>query len=131
MAEHPNAEVVRLAYELFAKGDVDGLLELYTDDAVWHVPGKCALAGDYRGREGFRSYLAKIDELSGGTYTIVELHDILAGDEHVVALHRAHATREGKTYDQNEILVFHVRDGRIVEGWEAYPDLYGVDDFWA
>jgi ketosteroid isomerase-like protein len=31
----------------------------------------------------------------------------------------------------NEIVIFHIRDGRITEVWEAYGDLYEIDEFWS
>jgi hypothetical protein len=131
MAEHPNATLVRRAYELFSNGDADGFLELLADDVMWHVPGRCPLAGDYKGRQAVLGYVSSIDELSGGTYQISELHDVVANDAHVVGLHHSVATRPGKTYDHNEIVIFHVRDGRITEVWEAYGDLYEIDEFWS
>lgn len=131
MGEHPNATLVRRGYELFSNGDIDGFMALLAEDVHWHVPGRCPLAGDYKGRQEVLGYLTSIDELSGGTYRISEVHDVVANDEHVVGLHHSVATRPGKTYDYNEIVVFHVRDGQIAEVWEAYANLYEIDEFWS
>ena len=35
---HPNEDLARRGYEAFAKGDLDTLNSLMTDDLVWHVP---------------------------------------------------------------------------------------------
>jgi uncharacterized protein len=131
MAEHPNATLVRRGYELFSNGDVDGFLGLLADDVAWHVPGRCPIAGDYKGRQGVLDYLTTIDELSGGTYQVSAVHDVVANDEHAVGLHHSVATRPGKTYDYNETIIFHVRGGRITEVWEVYGDQYEIDDFWS
>jgi ketosteroid isomerase-like protein len=131
MAEHPNATLVRRGYELFCNGDVDGFLALLADDVAWHVPGRCPLAGDYKGRQGVLDYLTTIDELSGGTYQVSDVHDVVASDDHAVGLHHSVATRPGKTYDYNETIIFHVRDGRITEVWEVYGDQYEIDEFWS
>jgi ketosteroid isomerase-like protein len=37
---HPNEELVRSAFDAFAKGDVDTLRESMDQDAVWYVPGR-------------------------------------------------------------------------------------------
>jgi ketosteroid isomerase-like protein len=131
MAEHPNVTLARRLYELFSQGDVEGFLELLADDVVWHVPGRCPIAGDYKGRQAVLGYLSTIDELSGGTYRISEVHDVVANDQHVVGLHHSVATRPGKTYDYNETVIMHVRDGRVTEVWEVYGDLYEIDEFWS
>jgi len=130
MADHPNADVVRRGYEAFSAGDMNALAEVMDENVLWHVPGNNQLSGDYKGRDDTFAYYGKLAELTGGTFK-VELHDILANDEHTVGMHRDTATRDGKSLDTNEILVFHIRDGKIVEGWEAYIDLATVDEFWS
>jgi ketosteroid isomerase-like protein len=69
-------------------------------------------------------------ELSGGTFRL-EIHDVLANDEHVVILSTAHAERNGKTVANNGVQVAHVRDGRLVESWLHAADQYAVDEFWS
>src|SRR5512132_3406676 len=44
---HPNEDLVRRAFDAFAKGDVDTMRELTDQDAVWHTPGRHPLTGDY------------------------------------------------------------------------------------
>jgi len=131
MAEHPNATLVRQVYDLFSRGDVEGFLGLLADDVVWHVPGRCPIAGTYKGRQAALDYITSIDELSGGTYRISDVHDVVANDDHAVGLHHSVATRPGKTYEYDETIVCHVRDGLITEVWEVYGDQYEIDEFWS
>jgi len=56
---------------------------------------------------------------------------VVANDDHVVSLHHSVASRPGKSYDHNETIIFHVRDGLITEAWEVYGDLYEIDEFWS
>ncbi|MGH2721745.1 MAG: nuclear transport factor 2 family protein [Actinomycetota bacterium] len=130
MTEHPNVELLRRAEEAFSSGDLAALAGLLADDIVVHAPGRSPLAGEYRGRDAVFAYNARIFELSGGTYEN-EVHDILAGDEHGVILQRNRATRPGRELDVREVLVMHVRDGRILEVWEMYDDLAAYDRFWS
>jgi len=131
MAEHPNATLIRRGYELFWAGDMDGFLQLLADDVAWHVPGRCRLAGDYRGRQGVLGYFATIDELSGGTYEIGDLRFVVADDEHAVSQHHSVASRPGKAYAHDETIIFTLRDDLITEVWEVYGDLYEIDEFWS
>jgi ketosteroid isomerase-like protein len=60
----------------------------------------------------------------------VELHDVVAGDEHVVNLDRLTGKRDGKSLDIKLALIAHVTDGKIVEAWDLFSDQYAWDDFW-
>lgn len=48
--------------------------------------------------------------------------DVLANDEHIVALLHATADREGKRLDQNYVIVFQMRDGKVHAAWEVWKD---------
>jgi ketosteroid isomerase-like protein len=47
-----------------------------------------------------------------------------------IAWQRITATRDGKTLDEKEAIVFAVRDGRIAEVWHR-PDQYAFDEFFS
>jgi len=126
---HPNEALVRRGYEAFATGDMATLNELFADDIVWHVPGRSQLAGDFRGKEEVFGNFQKVAELTGGTFKL-DIHAILADDEHAVVLTRAMGEREGKTLDDNTIQVFHIKDGKVTEQWLHPGDAYASDDFW-
>jgi ketosteroid isomerase-like protein len=127
---HPNEDLLRKGFDAFGKGDMDTLRELFADDVVWHFPGKSQLAGDYRGKEEVLGFLGKSFELSGGTLRL-EIHDVLANDEHGTVLTHVTGQREGKSLDDNSVQVFHIRDGKVTESWIHPGDLYAGDDFWS
>ncbi|HYA45237.1 MAG TPA: nuclear transport factor 2 family protein [Acidimicrobiales bacterium] len=80
---HPNEELLRRGYGAFAKrGPGHGHVDLRREHRL-ASPGRGHLAGDFKGREQVREFFAKLSQLSGGTFRI-EMHDILADDEHVV-----------------------------------------------
>ena len=53
---------------------------------------------------------------------------VVANDEHAVGLHSVHAERDGKTLEDNNTLVFHVRDGKATEVWQYWADQYAADE---
>ena len=130
MADHPNATLLRNGYEAFGKGDMATITELFSEDVVWHVPGDSQLSGEHRGRDAVFAIFAKTTQLSGGTFKI-ELHDVLANDEHAVALTRARASREGKHYDSLDTDVYHVSGGKVTEFWSFPGDQRLADEFWS
>jgi ketosteroid isomerase-like protein len=127
---HPNEEIVRSGFDAFATGDVDTLRQLFDQDAVWHVPGRSPLSGDHRGLDAILGFLARTMELTGGTFR-AEVHDVVANDEHAVALYVTRGEREGRTLESRDVLVSHVRNGKLAEAWLLSADLYAVDEFFS
>jgi ketosteroid isomerase-like protein len=128
---HPNENLVRGGFAAFQKGDLDALQNQYfTDDIRWHVPGRGPLAGDYEGIPQVLQLFVRLFERSGGTFRI-ELHDVVANDDHAVALFTVRGEREGKQLDDNTVQSYHVRAGKISEAWTQQTDLYAVDEFWS
>jgi ketosteroid isomerase-like protein len=127
---HPNEDLTRRGFDAFAKGDVDTLRELFDQDAVWHVPGRSQLSGDYRGMDTILGLFAKIAELSGGTFRI-DLHDVVANDEHAVGIDVSRGEREGRTLEDRNVLVSHIRNGKIAEAWLLNDDQYAADEFFS
>jgi uncharacterized protein len=125
---HPSEELIRRGFEAFSKGDAEAFAALLADDVVFHFPGRGPLAGDHRGKDQVLATVAKQAELTGGTFR-VELHDVLANDEHAVALNVARAERGGRSWEDNAVLVFHIRDGKISEFWLHPGDQYAGDEF--
>ena len=127
---HPNEELLSRGFEAFSKGDMGAVAALFADDIVWHSPGRGPLSGDHRGKDQVLGMFAKQAELTGGTFR-VELHALLANDEHGVALTSASGEREGKAWEGKSVLVFHVREGKATEVWLHPDDLYASDDFFS
>ena len=127
---HPNEELVRKGYDAFSRGDMDTLRNIvFADNITFHIPGSNQLAGDYAGQEKVFGFLGKVMELTGGTFR-PEVHDILANDEHAVALAGHTGQREGKSSNYRSVHVMHVRGGKIAEFWE-HPDQPAFDAFWS
>jgi ketosteroid isomerase-like protein len=81
-------------------------------DAVWHTPGHNQLSGDHRCVDAIFGFFAKTMELSGGTFRI-DVHDVVANDNHAVALFDARAERADRTYENRNVLVNHIRIGKL------------------
>ena len=127
MAEHPNAARIRDGYAAFATGDLAVLTDLFAEDLLWHLGGRSQLAGDYRGREAVFGLFGKLMEVTGGSFRL-DVHAVLADDEHAVALVFATASRDGRSITDNDAHVFHMRDGKVVEFWTAATDQYAFDE---
>ena len=50
MPEHPNTTMARGFVDAFTRGDLATVGAAFAQDAVWDLPGRGTLAGEYRGR---------------------------------------------------------------------------------
>ncbi|HYT78061.1 MAG TPA: nuclear transport factor 2 family protein [Actinomycetota bacterium] len=123
----PNAEVARSATEALSKGDMEGFLSHQADDVVIHFPGRGPMAGDYRGKDGVAQMFQKQMQLLDSPPQI-ENHDILANDDHAVILNKTRASRGGKTLEQQQVVVLHIKDGKIAEVWLQFSDQQAMDE---
>jgi uncharacterized protein (TIGR02246 family) len=129
MGAQENADLVQRGYTAFSAGDIDTLSGLFADDAVWHVPGNSSMSGTKEGRGAILAFFGEIMTRTNGTATVTVQH-VIGGDEHTIGLHRTHGERDGKTLDQDAVLVFTVRDGQVAEVKEFHENTTTTDDFW-
>ena len=133
MAEHPNAALVRRAMQAMNEPDmskadderaiVDAFL---ADDIIWHEIGR---AEPRRGKEELRATSA--EDWGPVTDFKYEIHDIVANDDHTIALGTATATRDGKTLEYRTAEIYHIRDGKAVERWAFSDDTAAIAEFFA
>ena len=120
---------VRRFYEAFAAKDWDTARGCFTEDTVWHLPGRSPIAGDHRSWDAImRDFFAKIAALSGGTLR-AELVDVLVGSHRVAAFQHATAERAGRRLDVTACQVMSFRDGLIADVRGHYSDQYQLDEF--
>lgn len=106
---------IRETFEALARDDVDKELEGYTEDAVFHSQLR---GSDFRGKAAIRTEaLKQSDEFKGK----MELHDVCASRDHVVALFESIPQAGEKPLFDRLIYVAHVNDdGKITEIWPIY-----------
>ena len=93
---HPNEDLVRELFAANGRGDIDALRDQYFADGIrLHYPGRGPLAGDHDGVAQVLGFFGRVFELSQGTFR-TELHDVVANDEHAVALFTARADQVGR-----------------------------------
>ena len=128
---HANEDLLRDGYALFGNGDINTLKSrFFADDIRWHYPGKSPLGGVYDGVDQVAGWLLSTYEACWGSIT-VEVHDVIASDEHAVALITVRAERQGRSLQDDTVQVFHITDGKATEVWTYPSDLYASDEFWS
>ena len=133
MAEQPTATlkrtsdatiaVIRQALDAFNSGDPQAAAALMDDDIEWHeigradaIVGKDALAARFAGA---------IPEWE----ISADLHDIIANDEHAIALVTATARMGGRSFTYRTAEIYHVHDGKITARWAFSDDTARINAF--
>lgn len=124
-----NLAVIQQMFDHARVGERNRIPELWSDDVVLHYGGDNPVSGTYEGKAEVAGAYSKMSELTGGTFGAIELHDVLASDDHVVVLARVGAEREGHRLEWRGVDVYHVAGGRIREIWIHVTDQYAVDEF--
>jgi ketosteroid isomerase-like protein len=125
MAEHPNAVLVRQAMESMSSGDTQGIADALSDDVEWHEIGRT---------EPIRGKAALAERFAGSSedYQITaELHDVVANDDHAIALVEATGRRGGQTLNYRTAEIYHVRDGKITARWAFSDDTARITEFFS
>ena len=130
MGAQDNDELIRSGYEAFSKGDMETIARILAPDIRWTISGRNVISGTYNGQEETFAFFGKLMELTDMSFS-VDVHDLLASDDHVVVLAKESASRNGKSLESDDVHVWHVADGKAVEYWAISKDQHEVDEFWA
>jgi ketosteroid isomerase-like protein len=122
MGEHPNAAVVRRMNEAMMSGDTATAASLVADDVVWHAIGA---PEPVRGKAALAASMAGFTE-ANITY---DVHDVLASDDHVIALGTASATIGDRSLTYRTAEIYHVGNGQVTERWAFSDDTKAITDF--
>jgi len=121
MEEHANARRFRQAME--GSGDATGFQDLLADDVVWHEIG---------GNEPIHGKQAVMDSLAGWIGDVEgQVHDVLANDDHVVAMVEAVARRGDEELRYRTVEVMDMHGGKVVERWSFTEDPAAVTRFFS
>ena len=124
MADHPNAAKIRaVADETERTGDMSSAFEGIDDNIVWHEIGS---------DEPIRGKQALIERFTGmpeGAGITVETHDVLANDDHTIALVTATATMGDRELVYRTAEIYHMREGKITERWAFSDDTDRINKF--
>lgn len=109
--------IVRDIYAARGRRDWDAVRDLLAEDVVWHEGnGNQDYSGDHHGRETVAELIAKLVEVTGGTFAL-EPREIISTAEHVAAAVPWQADRSGIHVEGNDLAVYRIADGRIAEAW--------------
>ncbi len=104
--------------------------ELLAPDIAWHVPGRNAIAGDYRGRDQVMAYFRRRRDLADRSF-IITPRGTLPDAARVVHLADGEAVLRGETRRWRTVGIFEVVQQRLTECWLVPFDQHAFDEIWA
>ncbi len=124
MNEQENVEIIKQAFAAFQRNDAQALLTLFSDDVDFRHPMSTATwpwAGKRRGRAQVAEFFARLVEVTETEK--VEPREFIAQGKKVVVLlsERFRIKATGRTVDNEFVIVFAFRDGKIVQFY-VYED---------
>lgn len=120
-----SAQLLRQVLDAFNRGDAQAAAALMTDDIEWHEIGR---ADPIVGKEALA---ARFGTALPAWEISVELHDIVANDDHAIALVTATARMGGRSLTYRTAEIYHVRDGKISARWAFSDDTAAINEFFA
>ena len=101
--EKENRELLRRGYDAFVAGAMETLKnEIFAPDIVWHQPGDNPISGERKGVDSVLELCGKYFELTDGTFR-VEIHDLLASEDHGVVLGKVYGQRKGRSISEDYV----------------------------
>jgi len=116
MDSKQNKQIIRQAYDMYMRKDIEGILALLDDKVEWtgydsdYIP----FAGTHHGKDQVAQFFSKLEQAQEALR--FEPAQFIAEDDKVAVTGTAsyHVKATGKDYDSPWAHVFTVRDGKIV-----------------
>jgi len=125
VSDHPNAARYRQLASAMRAGDMKSLADSISDDIEWWEIGA---PEPVRGK---RALLDRMQALSSYEFS-GDLHDVVANDDHMIALLNVTATKGDKSLSYRTAEIHHVNaDGQIAKRWAFSDDTKAIIDFFA
>lgn len=130
MNEQENTKTARRAYELFKAGDIESLMDLYTDDIAWESPKteNVPHGGKRKGKEQMLEFLSLVGEHSENLH--FEPREFVAQGDKVVVLgdYKWRIPATGKEYESDFVHVCTFNDDGKITAFKEYLDTAAARD---
>jgi ketosteroid isomerase-like protein len=128
-------ELVGKAYNALATGDPAKVAEYWAEDMVWLVPGHNQLSGWKHGRDEFINFMARVGQLSGGSFAMTPI-TVMTNDDYSCDVTNNQGVRVEDPSKKLNIDVAHVlrwKDGKVIAGKGGImgDGTAQYDEFWA
>lgn len=116
MKAQENTKLAEQMYATISSGDVEGFLNLFSEDASWNSPDieNVPLETTFTGRDKIAEFLTKLDEYE--ELVKIEPKEFIAQGNKVVAIGELQVRSKvtDKKYNSGFVHIFEVKDGKAI-----------------
>lgn len=125
-----NKQMARDYLERIGRGEVEAVVDMFTDDGAIIVESKTMLPPEVRGKEAIRGMLSMLPELFPETGLKIIVDDVTAEENRVSVRAHSDATHvSGKKYANRYHFLLYFKDGKISSSHEYLDSLHLTDVF--
>jgi len=125
-----SAALVRSGYAAFGSGDMQLLAELFADTS-WNPRNPDRFGGVKRGFDEIGAFFGESAQLTAGTLKVDPKAVLADGDTVAVIAHMTGSRPDGRQFDDMQVHVFTISDGRVATVDQYVGDPEHVTAFWA
>ena|SRR5665213_2596694 len=128
--ESTNVELVKRGFAAFAAADMATLAGIFDPNVQWISSRTGMLDGNYDGWHALSGFFAQLATETDGTFASRPLTFAGSGDDVFVNASAA-GKRKGRSLEQDEVLIFTLKDGRVQKVRAFLGDHAAAERFWA
>lgn len=128
--EARNLAIVRRGYEAFDKRDMETMKTIMAPNAHWHETPNKLFKGDFNGQKAILDYFGQLAKETSNTIKTTPKSMVAEGDCVFVAYHLS-AKRGEKTLETDNVNVFKLADGLVIDALVYESDQPAVDAFYS
>ena len=103
--------------------DLEGMRAVLVPDVVWLIPGRNSVSGDHHGIDETMYFFTQLTKAQFKA----DVHALVGNDEYAIDSHRGWGSYGGHSLDIEWVIVWRVREGKIVEGTDFAFDQEAAD----
>ncbi len=124
MNEQENTKIAGQIYETFNSGDIEGFLNLFSEDVSWHSPQveNVPLDTEFKGRDNLAAFLSEIDKYE--EFLKIEPKEFIAQGDRVVILgdYLVRSKTTNNQYASDLAHIITIKNGKIVSFLEFFDN---------
>lgn len=124
MNEQESKRVAERMYETFNSGDVEGFLNLFSEDADWDSPKieNIPVETKFKGRENLARFISDLNEHE--EVLQIEPREYIVQGERVVIIgdYRVRSRKTNREYGSDFVHIVTVRDGEVTDFLEFFDN---------
>ena len=122
-ADSPAVALVKRFYEAYGAEHLEGMRAVLVPDVVWLIPGRNSVSGDHHGIDETMYFFTQLTKAQFKA----DVHALVGNDEYAIDSHRGWGSYGGHSLDIEWVIVWRVREGKIVEGTDFAFDQEDAD----